>query len=71
MIGGQWREAVTTKVLRLENCIRFNEVIFNRMTGYPGVLRFSLFADYEQIFNEGLQPQDQLNIISFACKVAL
>ena len=31
MIGGQSREAVTTKVLRLDSCIRFNEVIFNRM----------------------------------------
>ena len=31
MIGGQWREAVTTKVLRLDSCIRFNEIIFNRI----------------------------------------
>ena len=31
MIGGQWREAVTTKDLRVDSCIRFNEVIFNRM----------------------------------------
>ena len=41
------------------------------LTGYRDVLRISLFADYEQIFNEGLQPQGKLNIISFACKVAL
>ena len=41
------------------------------LTGYRDVLRVSLFADYEQIFNEGLQPQGKLNIISFACKVAL
>ena len=41
------------------------------LAGYRDVLRISLFADYEQIFNEGLQPQDKLNIISFACKVAL
>ena len=27
------------------------------LTGNRGVLRISLFADYEQIFNEGLQPQ--------------
>ena len=31
MIGGQWREAVTTKVLRLDSCIRFNIIIFNHM----------------------------------------
>ena len=27
------------------------------LAGYRDVLRISLFADYEQIFNEGLQPQ--------------
>ena len=41
------------------------------LTGYRDVLRISLFADYEQIFNGGLQPRGKLNIISFACKMAL
>ena len=41
------------------------------LTGYRDVLRISLFADYEQIFNEDLQPRGKLNIISFACIVAL
>ena len=41
------------------------------LTGYRDVLTISLFADYEQIFNEDLQPQGKVNIISFACKVAL
>ena len=35
------------------------------LTGYRGVLRISLFADYEQIFNEGLQPQYNKNMIRF------
>ena len=37
-----WRameRAVTTKVLRLDSCIRFNEVIFNRMA-HGGKLKY-------------------------------
>ena len=59
-----------TSMVRMNLAISKQKLTFI-LAGYRDVLRISLFADYEQIFNEGLQPQDKLNIISFACKVAL